>query len=93
MTEITTTEFGEVLGRDAVATLETTLPSGRSISVEVFGPRERFGTTAPATVNWPGIGSVDAEDAAAFAALLVAASEKAAVWSSIMDEFLRNVED
>ena len=48
-------------------TVHVTLPSAGQLTIDVRPPRIAFGETKPATVNWPAIGSVAAEDAAAFA--------------------------
>lgn len=51
----------------------TMLPdSGRVVEIEITGPRGRFGDASgvPAQVNWAGIGSVGAGDAATYASLL-----------------------
>lgn len=50
---------------------------GRVVDVSVTGPEERFGSLYPATVNWPAIGSVEAEYAEDFARLLQEAAHLA----------------
>ncbi len=52
------------------------LPSGIEAVVECFGPERRYGGSVeqPARVNWPGIGSVAIEDAAAFGSLVCVAA-------------------
>lgn len=62
------------------ATLSTTLPSGRRATVDVFY-FERFGQPTVPEVNWSALGSVSAEDAAAYADLLAAAAAYAATWT------------
>lgn len=56
------------------AIVTVTLPSGRGVYIDVYGPRDAFGTTLPATVNWSGIGSVSPADAVAYAEAIRAAS-------------------
>jgi hypothetical protein len=86
-------EYGEVLTMDFRVELEIHA-AGRAISVDLTGPRTAFGGTVQGSkVNWPGVGSVDAETAAAFAELVAAAAAEAERMDSIMAEFLANHED
>lgn len=55
----------------------TMLPSGRGVSVDVQVPHIAYNGEQPASVNWPGIGSVSAHDAARFAELINVASRLA----------------
>jgi hypothetical protein len=50
----------------------------RPVEVNVYGPREQFGTLAPATVNWSALGSQSPATAATYARLLTKAAEVAA---------------
>lgn len=59
------------------ATVEVRL-SRTVAEVRAWGPRVRMRSLQPAEVNWPAIGAVNADDAAAFAAAISAASELAA---------------
>jgi hypothetical protein len=62
-------------------TVRGTLPSsGRDVEVVAYGPHLAYGGPQPATVNWSGIGSVSPGDAAAYAAMIVAAAEIAEAW-------------
>jgi hypothetical protein len=64
----------DVVDYDSFLQLTTTLRSGRKISLDVFRPRTMFGQPASCGVNWPGIGTVDADDAEDFANLVAAAA-------------------
>lgn len=72
----------EVRDQETMKEVRATLPSGRTVSVEVHGPYRAFNTQQPAKVNWPGIGSVGAEDALVFALAVKRAVEIAQEWAS-----------
>lgn len=58
-----------------VAEVTVLLPDvGRTASVVVYGPEVRFGSMAPATVNWSAIGSVSMADALAYASAIAMAA-------------------
>lgn len=61
---------------DGYTEFETTLPSGRGASVTVYH-RESYGGRFTVEVNWSALGSVAPTDAAAYAAVILAASAQA----------------
>lgn len=69
--------------RKTYTKVSTTLPSGRTASVELYHDFDApfgFGGGDPAvTVNWSALGSTSIADAAAYAALLARAAEEATI--------------